>query len=322
MSSYTPKQHTLSESCKQLLELWGRLDMVKEEDVTRFWDSFKEFYKYANKLKVAYKIDPLVDNLTHLQSDVDDAWQKKQQYLHSGLNERGMEENKRILLLYEIIINYIRKISDKSHEMETQKTCKFSRIGKALKQLSKDKKPPFEPSYDDPEYVRERLAKFINFLESERNNSINYERWLVYGTIILSALISVVNVFSINITPIPWWVPIFSALFGGAVSIFTGILQFEKYHQTWLHKKIVATQLRQQYHRWKHGVGEYGGNSENTQDCKNIGYNLDLLVHNCEDIILRDAIDYANLFTDRINQEQSTTQGKSTDSTKPGQLQK
>ena len=75
MSSYTPKQHTLSESCKQLLELWGRLDRVKEEDVTRFWDSFKEFYKYADKLKVAYKIEPLVDSLTHLQSDVDDAWQ-------------------------------------------------------------------------------------------------------------------------------------------------------------------------------------------------------------------------------------------------------
>ena len=288
----------------------GRLDRVKEEDVTRFWDSFKEFYKYADKLKVAYKIEPLVDSLTHLQSDVDDAWQKKQQYLQPGSKERGMEENKRILLLYEIIINYVRKISDKSHEMETQKTGKFSRIGKALKQLSKDKKPPFEPSYDDPEYVKERLAKFINFVESDRNNSRNYERWLVYGTIILSALISVVNVFSINISPIPWWVPIVSALFGGAVSIFTGILQFEKYHLAGIRKKIVATQLRQQYHRWKHGVGEYSYNSENKQDRKNIDYNLDLLVQNCEDIILRDAIEYANLFTDRIDQGEPTTQGQ------------
>ena len=310
MSSYTPKQHTLSESCKQLLELWGRIDRVKEEDVTRFWDSFKEFYKYADKLKVAYKIEPLVDSLTHIQSDVEEAWQNKQKYLRSGLKEREMEENRRILLLYEIIINYVRKISDKSHEMETQKTGKFSRIGKALKQLSKDKKPPFEPSYDDPEYVKERLAKFINFLESDRNNSRNYERWLVYGTIILSALISVVNVFSINISPIPWWVPIVSALFGGAVSIFTGILQFEKYHLAGIRKKIVATQLRQQYHRWKHRVGEYSYNSENKQDYKNIDYNLDLLVQNCEDIILRDAIEYANLFTDRIDHGQPTTQGQ------------
>ena len=312
MSSYTHEQHTLSESCEQLLELRRRLDMVKEEDMTRFWDSFKEFYKYADKLKVAYKIEPLVDSLTHIQSEVEEAWQNKQKYLRSGLKEREMEENRRILLLYEIMINQVRNISDKSHEMETQKAGKFNRIGKALKQLSKDKKPPFEPSYDDPEYVRERLAKFINFLESERNNSRNYERWLVYGTIIIAALISVVNVFSINISPIPWWVPIVSALFGGAVSIFIGILHFEKYHLAWIHKKIVATQLRHQYHRWKHGVGEYSCNSENKQDCKNIDYNLDLLVHNCEDIILRDAIDYANLFTDRINQEQSTTQEQPT----------
>jgi hypothetical protein len=70
MSSYTHEQHTLSESCKQLLELRRRLEMVKEEDMTRFWDSFKEFYKYADKLKVAYKIEPLVDSLSHIQSDV------------------------------------------------------------------------------------------------------------------------------------------------------------------------------------------------------------------------------------------------------------
>jgi hypothetical protein len=310
MSIYTHEQHTLSESCKQLLELRRRLDMVKEEDMTRFWDSFKEFYKYADKLKVAYKIEPLVDSLSHIQSDVEEAWQNKQNYLRSGLKEREMEENRRILLLYEIMINQVRNISDKSHEMETQKAGKFNRIGKALKQFSKDKKPLFEPSYDDPEYVKERLAKFINFLESERNNSRNYERWLVYGTIIIAALISVVNVFSINISPIPWWVPIVSALFGGAVSIFTGILQFEKYHLAGIRKKIVATQLRQQYHRWKHRVGEYSCNSENKQDRKNIDYNLDLLVHNCEDIILRDAIDYANLFTDRIDQGQPTAQGQ------------
>ena len=312
MSIYTHGQPTLSESCEQLLELRRRLDLVEEEDMTRFWDSFKEFYKYANKLKVAYKIEPLVDSLFHIQSDVEEALQNKQNYLRSGLKEREMEENKRILLLFEIIINQVRNISDKSHEMETQKVGKFNRIDKALKQFSKDKKPPFEPSYDDPEYVRERLAKFINFLESERNNSRNYERWLVYGTIIIAALISVVNVFSINISPIPWWVPIVSALFGGAVSIFTGVLHFEKYHLAWIHKKIVATQLRHQYHRWKHRVGEYGCNSKNKQDCNNRDYKLDLLVYNCEDIILRDAIDYANLFTDRINQVQSTPQGQST----------
>ena len=182
MSSYTHEQHTLSESCEQLLELRRRLDLVEEEDMTRFWDSFKEFYKYANKLKVAYKIEPLVDSLFHIQSDVEEALQNKQNYLRSGLREREMEENKRILLLFEIIINQVRNISDKSHEMEIQKVGKFNRIDKALKQFSKDKKPPFEPSYDNPEYVRERLAKFINFLESERNNSRNYERWLVYGT--------------------------------------------------------------------------------------------------------------------------------------------
>jgi hypothetical protein len=50
MSSHPYEQHTLSESCQQLLELWRRLDMVKEEDAAKFWESFKEFYKYANKL--------------------------------------------------------------------------------------------------------------------------------------------------------------------------------------------------------------------------------------------------------------------------------
>ena len=44
-----------------------------------------------------------------------------------------MEENRRILLLYEIMINQVRNISDKSHEMETQKAGKFNRIGKLFR---------------------------------------------------------------------------------------------------------------------------------------------------------------------------------------------
>jgi len=183
-------------------------------------------------------------------------------------------------------------------------------MGKSLKQLVRDKNPPFEPSYDDPEYVKERLAKFINFLESEKNNYRNYERWLVYGTIILSALISLVNVFSISNIPIPLWVPIVSAAFGATVSIFIGILQFEKYHQAWIHKKIVATQLRHQYHRWKNRVEEYSYDSKNKKDSNSGYYKLDLLVDKCEGIILRDGMDYSNLFTDQRPSGQSTSSGQ------------
>jgi hypothetical protein len=311
MSSHPYEQHTLSESCQQLLELWRRLDMVKEEDAAKFWESFKEFYKYANKLKAAYKIENLVDSLGHIQSDVEAGWQKKQEYLSSGLRElEAEEENKRISPLFEIIINQVEKIRDKSLKMESQKSGKFNRMGKSLKQLVRDKNPPFEPSYDDPEYVKERLAKFINFLESEKNNYRNYERWLVYGTIILSALISLVNVFSISNIPIPLWVPIVSAAFGATVSIFIGILQFEKYHQAWIHKKIVATQLRHQYHRWKHRVEEYSYDSKNKKDSNSGYYKLDLLVDKCEGIILRDGMDYSNLFTDQRPSGQSTSSGQ------------
>jgi hypothetical protein len=38
MSSYTLKQHTLSESSEQSLELPRRLDLVEEEDMSIFWD--------------------------------------------------------------------------------------------------------------------------------------------------------------------------------------------------------------------------------------------------------------------------------------------
>lgn len=96
----------------------------------------------------------------------------------------------------------------------------------------------------------------------------------------------------------PIWVAIVSSIFGALVTILTSINQFDKYHQRWVYSKVVAAKLRQQYYL-KNRVDAYvceKGVSEET--CKKSDYKIGILAKNCEEIILKEAVGYVDLFTE------------------------
>jgi hypothetical protein len=74
---------------------------------------------------------------------------------------------------------------------------------------------------------------------------------------------------------------------------------------------VAATQLRRQYYLWKARADQYRCDCKDDErkceagqeKCKFSDYKFNILVNNCEDIILREAIKYANLF--RADQEHS-----------------
>ena len=128
----------------------------------------------------------------------------------------------------------------------------------------------------------------------------------------IGASISFVNVFTaLNWPEAKLGVSIISAGLGAAVTILTSIIQFEKFRQDWINHKVAATQLRRQYYLWKARADQYCCDCKDGQrkcevgqdKCKVSDYKFNKLVNNCEDIILREAIEYANLF--RADQGQS-----------------
>jgi hypothetical protein len=158
----------------------------------------------------------------------------------------------------------------------------------------------------DPLYVHKRLKKFIDFFEIHREKSRDAEKKYVYLTIIVGAFISVVNVFSVfDLRETQILVSIISAILGAAVSIMVGILQHEKYHQRWVHLKVAATRLRVEYYLWKNRVGVYSCEKGDDTRCKDNDYKLNVQVEKCEDIILKEALEYAEMFTEPGKKPQS-----------------
>jgi hypothetical protein len=158
----------------------------------------------------------------------------------------------------------------------------------------------------DPLYVHKRLKKFIDFFEIYREKSRDAEKKYVYITIIVGAFISVVNVFSVfDLRETQILVSIISAILGAAVSIMVGILQHEKYHQRWVHLKVAATRLRVEYYLWKNRVGVYSCEKGDDTRCKDNDYKLNVQVEKCEDIILKEALEYAEMFTEPGKKPQS-----------------
>jgi hypothetical protein len=159
--------------------------------------------------------------------------------------------------------------------------------------------PDTKPETTDPPYVHERLKKFIDFFEEHREMNRAKERKYVYLTIIIGAFISVVNVFTVfDLRETQILVSITSAILGAVVTIMVGILQHEKYHQRWVHLKVVATRLRVEYYLWKNRVGVYSCEKGDDTRCKESDYKINVLVERCEDIILKEALEYAEMFTE------------------------
>ncbi len=91
-----------------------------------------------------------------------------------------------------------------------------------------DGRPAFVPEKEDPAYVHERLKKFIDLFEKSKEQHRNTERIFVYFTIVISAFISVVNVFSVfDSRETQILISIISAILDAAVTITVGILQHE-----------------------------------------------------------------------------------------------
>jgi hypothetical protein len=187
---------------------------------------------------------------------------------------------------------------------------------KRLWQVTPLRKPPFKPAEDDPPYIKERLGPFISFFETAYLKDRSNESRLLYPIIIFGALIAVINVFSVGLEVTPFWIAIFSSILGALISIFTGINQFEKYHQRWIHSKQVAAKLRNQYYLWKYRVGDiYACDPKDNSACKDTSYKIDRLVSVCEEIILKEAAEYADMFTERrgVAAEQQTDKGSPND---------
>jgi hypothetical protein len=154
--------------------------------------------------------------------------------------------------------------------------------------------------------VHKRLKKFIDFFEIHREKSRDAEKKYVYLTIIVGAFISVVNVFSVfDLRETQILVSIISAILGAVVSIIVGILQHQKYHQRWVHLKVAATRLRVEYYLWKNRVGVYSCEKGDDTRCKDNDYKLNVQVEKCEDIILKEALEYAEMFTEPGKKPQS-----------------
>jgi len=165
--------------------------------------------------------------------------------------------------------------------------------------LSLLRKPPFKPADNDPPYVKERLGPFIDFFDKAYYKDRRNESMLLYPIVIFGSLIAVVNVFSVGVEVIPLWVAIISSILGALISILTGINQFEKYHQRWLHSKQVSAKLRNQYYLWKYRVGDYACKPRDNPASENPNCKLDKLVSSCEEIILKEAAEYADMFTEQ-----------------------
>jgi hypothetical protein len=126
------------------------------------------------------------------------------------------------------------------------------------------------------------------------------ERKYIYLTIIVGAFISVVNVFSVFnfLRETQILISIISEILGATVTIMVGILEHEKYHQRWVHLKVVATRLRVEYYLWKNRASVYSCDKENDLRCKDNDYKVNVLVERCEDITLKEAVEYAEMFTE------------------------
>jgi hypothetical protein len=186
-------------------------------------------------------------------------------------------------------------------------------------------KPRFMWTTDDPEYVKERLGRYINFFDTQRDDTRRREVILQYFIIGFGALIPIINIFGIE----KFYSNIASAILGGGIAAITAVLQFQKYHERWLSFKQAGTKLSNEYYRWKNCTGEYALKDSQTleemeqtvtkqvklliakqtdqQDIQQIEqrirddvlkkFKLALLVERCEEIITSEAFDYVALFS-------------------------
>jgi hypothetical protein len=198
---------------------------------------------------------------------------------------------------------------EKQSDSDTNETKSNNELGWLTGWLGGDDKPKFYPDEEKDEkvdrYLQCRLKNFVNFFDSVRAKNRHKERFLTYVIIVIGASISFVNVFTaVNWPGAQLVVAITSAGLGAVVTILTSIIQFERYRQDWINHKVAATQLRRQYYLWKARADQYCCDCKDTEKkcqagqekCKAIDYKFNTLVNNCEDIILREAIEYANLY--------------------------
>jgi hypothetical protein len=88
--------------------------------------------------------------------------------------------------------------------------------------------------------------------------------------------------------------------------------QFIHNYMKWVEElsREVAAKLRTQYYLWKYHAGEnYAYDHRDRSICENNSYKLDKLVSSCEEIILKEAAEYEDMFT-----ELSVGSGKRNDS--------
>jgi len=169
---------------------------------------------------------------------------------------------------------------------------------------------------DDPPYVKNRLARFINYFFFEKQKTRTKERIYQYMIISLGALIPIVNVLGLETLAVNY----LSAIFGGGISVLTTILAFEKYHERWMSFKQAATKLSNEYYLWRDSSGPYAprrrkkgdDTGKNDEDIEDLDYltsyegRLARLVQRCEAIMTSEAFDYVALFSSTNVTTQST----------------
>jgi hypothetical protein len=119
--SPSDEQFHLSESCKEIIDLYHNSDLSKEDQEDNFWNKLKEFTRHANeaKNKTRYKIAELVEKLNNykaiiesLKSEVEVAKDGALPYLH-------LKET--ILRDYSQSISIVEQLQEKSLKVENKK---------------------------------------------------------------------------------------------------------------------------------------------------------------------------------------------------------
>ena len=116
--SPSDEQFHLSESCKEIVDLYYNSDMTKEDHDDNFWNKLKEFTRHANEAnnKTRYKIAELVEKLNNYKTTIESLKSEVEEAKDGALPYRHLKQT--ILRDYSQSILIIEHLQEKSLNVE------------------------------------------------------------------------------------------------------------------------------------------------------------------------------------------------------------